>query len=216
MKERAILTLKNITAAALNKKILKRLAGEPKTYLSNSKAESDNGVDYAYPTEFLQSQDMASLCPHELTLKKHATVMLLRNIQPAYGLANGTRMKVLRMGERFIEVMILGGEHHGLKHCLFKISANTTEGELPFVMTRHQFPIWVCFAITINKSQGQSLGKVVVDLSPPPFSHGQLYVALSRVTDVANLSVLLKDNTDQRTMNVVWPEVLIRGPPAPP
>jgi len=34
--------------------------------------------------------------------------------------------------------------------------------------------------MTINKSQGQSVEHVGVDLRTPVFSHGQLYVALSR------------------------------------
>src|SRR5277367_3034187 len=45
--------------------------------------------------------------------------------------------------------------------------------------------------MAISKLQGQSLGYVGVDLRIPPFTHGQLYVALSRVTDIANLSLLL-------------------------
>ncbi len=36
--------------------------------------------------------------------------------------------------------------------------------------------------MTINKSQGQSLKYVGLDLRVPVFTHGQLYVALSRAT----------------------------------
>src|SRR5438045_671850 len=48
---------------------------------------------------------------------------------------------------------------------------------------RKQFPIRVCFAMTINKSQGQSLGRVGIYLNLEVFSHGQLYVSFSRTTD---------------------------------
>ncbi|KAJ5138966.1 uncharacterized protein N7515_003814 [Penicillium bovifimosum] len=61
--------------------------------------------------------------------------------------------------------------------------------------------------MTINKSQGQSLKMVGVNLRVPAFSR-QLYVAL-RVTDVANLSVLLAEGSD-KTENVVYPEVVQR------
>ena len=106
--------------------------------------------------------------------------------------------------------MILGGEFHGEVRIIFRITINSTEGEQPFILSRHQFPIRLYFAITINKPQGQSLDRVGVDLSSKCFSHGQLYVTLSRVTDVSKLSVLLKQEEDQRVKNVVYPEVLLR------
>lgn len=63
--------------------------------------------------------------------------------------------------------------------------------------------------MSINKSQGQSLKQVGIDFRVSVFSHGQLYVALSRVTDVAKISVLHAEGLDS-TENVVFPEVLQR------
>jgi hypothetical protein len=62
--------------------------------------------------------------------------------------------------------------------------------------------------MTVNKSQGQSLTVVGVDLRSSAFSHGQLYVALSRVTSISGLTLLLPENSDT-TDNVVFPEVLL-------
>ena len=81
-------------------------------------------------------------------------------------------------------------------------------------MTRVQFPIRLSFAITVNKSQGQSLSTVGVDLRHAVFTHGQLYVALSRVTTVAGLSILLPPPVDaadpaRTAINIVYPEVLL-------
>ena len=60
----------------------------------------------------------------------------------------------------------------------------------PFQFKRKQFPIWLSFAMTVNKLQGQTIPNVGVYLSEPVFSHGQLYVAISRATARSNIRIL--------------------------
>jgi ATP-dependent exoDNAse (exonuclease V) alpha subunit len=64
--------------------------------------------------------------------------------------------------------------------------------------------------MTINKAQGQSLQKVGINLRQPVFTHGQFYVAFSRVTDVANLDILLPYRDSGMVENIVYPEVLLK------
>jgi ATP-dependent DNA helicase PIF1 len=77
-------------------------------------------------------------------------------------------------------------------------------------MSRRQFPIIVSYAMTINKSQGQSLDSVGLYLPKPVFSHGQLYVAMSRVKSKKGLKILIHDSENKpsnTTTNVVFKEV---------
>ena len=62
------------------------------------------------------------------------------------------------------------------------------------------------FAITIHKSQGQTLNKVLIYLEKPVFQHGQLYVALSRATQKENVKVFVPG--DRWTKNIVNKDVL--------
>ena len=120
-------------------------------------------------------------------------------------------MVVTHIGRRCIEARILGGRFHDQLRLIPRIKLTSTEGELPYILTRLQFPLRLCFAMTVNKSQGQSFNHVGVDLRIPAFTHGQLYVALSRVTDLSNLSILLPPNADPTTENIVYPEVLLHA-----
>jgi ATP-dependent DNA helicase PIF1 len=93
-------------------------------------------------------------------------------------------------------------------HLILQINLFSAEGELAFILTHQQFPVRLYFAMTINKSQGQSLQTVGVDLQTAVFSHGQLYVALSRVTDVCRLTILNRPGRGRHVQNVVYSEVL--------
>jgi ATP-dependent exoDNAse (exonuclease V) alpha subunit len=78
----------------------------------------------------------------------------------------------------------------------------------PFVLRRRQFLVRVAFAITINKSQGQTFNNPRVYLSSPLYSHGQLYVVISRVTSSANIKIFNDQGPDKYMRNVVYKEVL--------
>jgi len=82
--------------------------------------------------------------------------------------------------------------------------------KFPLKMHRRQFPLSVGFAMTINKSQGQSLQQVGLFLPKLVFSDGQLYVALSRVTSKKGLKILILDKDGKlhkQTTIIVFKEV---------
>lgn len=76
------------------------------------------------------------------------------------------------------------------------------------VVKRVQLPIKVCYVMTINKAQGQTLQQAVIDLRSPVFTHGQLYVALSRVGDPTAIKVMTAAEHGPYTANVVYPELI--------
>ena len=72
---------------------------------------------------------------------------------------------------------------------------------MPFEFRRLQFPVSLCFVMTINESQGQTFKA----LTEESFTHGMLYVTLSRVGSTDTLTLLVRD--DRKTRNVVYSEV---------
>lgn len=65
--------------------------------------------------------------------------------------------------------------------------------------------------MTINKSQGQTLARVGIYLRNPVFSHGQLYIVVSRVTTPDDLSMLIENEDGtcgSSTRNIVYKDVM--------
>jgi hypothetical protein len=207
---RAILTPCNRQVDELNDLLLQRMQGDLLSFDSYDEADlNDNAAGREELTaEFLHSLNAASLPRVRLDLRLRAPVILLRNLDPIQGLCNGTRLTVTRATRRCLEVRINGGDFDRQHRLIYRCKLSTSES-LHFTLTRLQFPIRLAFAMTINKSQGQSLRYVGIDLRRPVFTHGQLYVAFSRSTNVHDMAVLLDpSNADGITDNIVYPEVL--------
>jgi ATP-dependent exoDNAse (exonuclease V) alpha subunit len=87
-------------------------------------------------------------------------IILLRNLSRRQGLCNGTRLKVLGFKSNVIQAQVITGPASGNIVLIPRIDMSSSENLLPFIMVRHQFPVKLAFAMTINKSQGQTLNKV--------------------------------------------------------
>ena len=141
-----------------------------------------------YPEEFLNTLTPNGLPPHVLKLKIGCPIILLRNIDPTNGLCNGTRLIIWGFQKNTIDAEIVLGQHAGKRVFLPRIPLCPSDDEMfPFQFKRKQFPIRLSFAMTVNKAQGQTIPNVGIYLQEPVFSHGQLYVALSRATTRSTL-----------------------------
>ena len=147
--------------------------------------------------------------PHSMTLKVGAPVILLRNLRagPGNGLRNGTQLIILKLGKNVLEVEIASGVNKGKCVLIPRITIAPSDTELPFTLRRLQFPVRSCFAMSTNKAQGQTLEFVGIYLPDHVFTHGQLYIAFSRVQSSSAVAVYM-NNEEGFTKNIVYKEVL--------
>lgn len=201
LSERAILAPKNEDVNKINLQIQTQIPGKTVKYKSIDTI-SNNDQAVQYPVEFLNSLEPAGLPPHVLTLKIGSPIILIRNLKPPQ-LCNGTRLIIKSLSKNIIEAKISSGKFKGEIVCIPKIPMITTD--LMYEFKRLQFPIRLAFAMSINKSQGQTLQKVGINLDKNCFSHGQLYVACSRVGSPQNLHIYTPNH---KTKNIVYKQIL--------
>ena len=144
--------------------------------------------------------------------------MLLRNLNPSQGLLNGPRLLIKHYTRKKSHSSQNNYRCIHAGHIVFfpHIALTTIKDcHLPFTLTRREFPIKSSFAMTIDKLQGQTLIKVGIYLPPSVFTHGQLYVAMSRVKSYYGLQFPLAPPLENSltitiyTNNVVFKSALI-------
>ncbi|XP_058778018.1 uncharacterized protein LOC131652228 [Vicia villosa] len=177
--------------------------------VNRSEIHDTNVVDILTP-EFLSSMSTSGLPNYHIRLKVGTPVMLMRNIDQSEGLCNDTRVMITKMSNHVIEEKIMSGKGYGNLVYIPRMDMSPSQSPWPFKLKRRRFPIVVSYAMTINKSQGQSMDTVGLYLPREVFTHGQIYVALSRVTTKQGIKILVYDENDKlksTTTNVVYKKV---------
>jgi len=165
-------------------------------------------------TEIVQSLTVHGVPPAVLLLLIGVPYILLRNLAPWDGLANGSHFMILTIRSNTLLCVLINGAHAGetftLHRTRFVVPADPHQPE----WVRVQFPCKLAFVLTINKVAGQAFKKVGVYLPTQCFAHGQCYAALTRATDIRRLLVW-NGRGDNRVVNIVLQDALMQTPLAP-
>ena len=217
--ERAVLAITNYDVANINDEITDSVSAvaPTRTYRSLDVPKDERDKSRIGP-EDLNKVEQPGLPPHRLRLHVGMPVMCLRNLDPPR-ICNGTRLIVTGITANVTKCMVTTGNAKGHEHLIPRIhlAPKDNDERIPCDFTRKQFPLRSCYAMTINKAQGQSLKYVGIDLRAQAcFAHGQLYVALSRVTNKLYLYIIGHNHAhateNQLLHNVVYKQVLARRP----
>lgn len=210
---RAILCPTYDVVSEINDAIISTLPSESfQEYLSLHRVSPDvNEQTHRLCThDYMSSVTSTDLQSPTLKICRGMIMMLIRNISVANGLCNGTRVIVLHHSRREVYVRVLGIRDGDRSHfaSIPRVTLNSKGRNTGYPFARKQFPLRPCFAMTISKSQGQTLQSVGIDLCTTAFLHGQCYVAFSRASSVQGIKVLSRDRANRRVPNLVYPEVL--------
>jgi ATP-dependent exoDNAse (exonuclease V) alpha subunit len=159
--------------------------------INTSRLAALKGKEYSFPGVITGEFEERNLpTRHDLRIKFAAQVMLLNN-DPLGRWVNGSLGQITDIihGEQgdAIRVRLSQGASVDVLPYTWEVfrytydkEANRLDSET--VGTFTQYPLRLAWAVTIHKAQGKTFSRVIIDVGQGTFSHGQLYVALSRCT----------------------------------
>lgn len=208
---RAILCTMNANVKEINEEILNCLDGQLHELRSADivDKEDDDGLDV--DVQLLNQATGKGVPNHVLKLKVGSVCLVMRNLNIADGLVNGTKVIVTAISNRLITVRLpQSTQPIGIPRITFRFAF--VEGS-PLLIRRRQFPLMLAYSMTGHKSQGQTIEYVGVDLRTDCFTHGQLYVLLSRVRRPDDIVVLVPPDRVHGgvayTKNIVYDDLLL-------
>jgi len=140
-------------------------------------------------TETLNKFNKVGVPPHDLLLCPGDICIILRNLSKKDAITNNTRVRIISISRFCIQVQTLGSNPKRAAIPRIKFKFRLPFGQ-SYQLRRTQFPIRLAYCMSFNKSQGQEMDSVLLDLRNPVFTHGHLYVALSRVRDASKVAIL--------------------------
>ncbi|KAJ1283951.1 hypothetical protein BS78_03G166600 [Paspalum vaginatum] len=180
LKERAILATINEVVDEINNYMIDLIPDDKREYLSADNiskcSNTCNDANILYPIEYLNTLNANNYPPNKFVLKVGVPIMLLRNLNQSLRLCNGTRLIITNLGDNVLEAIIITETHVGQQTYIPRINLTTRGSHWPFTLNRRQYPVKVCYSMTINNSQGQTLSNVGVYLKKQVFTHGQLAI----------------------------------------
>ncbi|XP_010507402.1 PREDICTED: uncharacterized protein LOC104784018 [Camelina sativa] len=142
-----------------------------------------------------------------LRLKVGAPVMLLADIDPSRGLSTGVRLQITKVGDSLLTVKFTTPMDYYAEFLIPKTHMFAAES-FPVSLRRTQYPLTLAFAMTIDKSRGQTFSKVGLYLPSRVLRDGHRYLAISKVkatTGVTQVLITQKDGKPQEdSENVVF------------
>ncbi len=187
-------------------------------YSSNVLSEVDdpNGtLNVLLTAKLMDSITVSGVPAHSLNLKIDDVCLVLRSLQ-SLGLATNQRVRIVQLYTDCIKVETLQDQREVFIPRI-RFGFNLRYGD-SYRVVRTQFPLRLAYCMTYNKSQGQTLGRVLLDTTEEPFAHGHCYVALSRVRSKYDIrifsrkeNIYLEGSTEIPVITkVVYPEVLLQ------
>ena len=224
---KAILCATNNRVDELNEMLQKRHGRKTTTLTASTQVKDGQDDSLGLTTELLAECNKPGNAPHVLKFAEGDVAFLMRTLDKRKCLTNNTRVQILDVKRRFIKVQTLTDRPttHLIPRIIFSFAMTRRN---PFVINRLQFPLRLAYAMTFNKSQGQTLEKVLIDGTAQhlpgrgsingAFMHGHCNVALSRVRNRESLAILVDETnlvTDPttgkraaRTTNIVCRKIL--------
>ena len=172
----------------LNESLWHQVPGETKTYLSIDSCMDPDDAAYV-GTEGLNNIETSGMPEHQLLLKFGAIIILIQNLHVHIKDVNGTRYIITALSSNLTTAKKLGANDDEPLLLIPRVIHLTINDDFPFIMKCVQFTVKLAYVMTFQRAQGQSLDKCGILLNRSVWTHGQLYVAMSRCGAMSRVKI---------------------------